>query len=74
MHVVTLKSSMPISLPRKKRSPIMLSGEGEANLMVIWEEPLPIVIELLSSHTDYKAVLRDLPDVEILNHQIPFGD
>lgn len=60
--------------PPKEALAYHAEREGEANLMVIWEEPLPIVIELLSSHTDYKAVLRDLPDVEILNHQIPFGD
>jgi transglutaminase-like putative cysteine protease len=60
--------------PPKEALAYHAQQKGEANLMVIWEEPLPMVIELLSNHTDYKAVLRDLPDIEILNHQIPFGD
>ena len=38
---------------------------GEANLLEIWEEPLPQVIEVLSSSRTYEEVIKNLPDVEL---------
>ncbi len=39
---------------------------GEVDLPEIWAEPLPIVIEILTKHKTYQAVLDNLPDIEII--------
>lgn len=37
---------------------------GECDLPEIWPDPLPGVIRKLEAHTDYAALLADLPDID----------
>jgi len=41
--------------------------EGEFDLPEIYTEPLPQIIEVLSTHTTYLDVLNNLPDLNILS-------
>ena len=38
---------------------------AEADLPEIWHEPLPMIVSLLTTHTDVQAVARALPDIEL---------
>jgi transglutaminase-like putative cysteine protease len=40
--------------------------KGEANLPEIWPEPLPEVVRVLESSSDFREVAENLPDVEII--------
>ncbi len=40
--------------------------QGEADLLEIWSEPLPIVTEVLSKSTTYQEVADNLPDIELV--------
>ncbi|NRA18865.1 MAG: transglutaminase family protein [Oceanospirillaceae bacterium] len=40
-------------------------NSGEADLAEIWVEPLPVVVNVLTSAGNYQHVLDELPDVEI---------
>lgn len=40
--------------------------EGEADLPEIWTEPLPIVVRVLTSSTNFLEVASNLPDIEII--------
>jgi transglutaminase-like putative cysteine protease len=39
---------------------------GEADLPKIWPDPLPTVIEILYKHRSSDAVLRNLPDIQLV--------
>ena len=48
-----------------------LSTEGEMDFPEIWPEPLPQVIRVLETQKSYRAVLENLPDIEIINRLWP---
>lgn len=50
--------------PPDEKLAFQILDDNEFDLMDRWSEPLPIVIEVLEKHTDYAAVLANLPDVE----------
>lgn len=39
--------------------------EGEIDLPGIWGDPMPAIIEVLSTCTDYEDVMRNLPDIQV---------
>ena len=43
---------------------------GEAMLPEIWAEPLGIVVDVLEQYKTYSDVLENLPDVEVLLHEV----
>ena len=40
--------------------------DGEANLPEVWLEPLPAVIEVLESSSNFQEVADNLPDVQLI--------
>ncbi|MFZ2726900.1 MAG: transglutaminase family protein [Methylococcaceae bacterium] len=40
---------------------------GEADLMEIWHEPLPVITQVLENYKSYIDVINNLPDIEIIN-------
>ena len=52
--------------PREQLAfPILIAGE--ANLPEIWAEPLPQIIKVLETFDTYQDVLKNLPDIELIN-------
>ncbi|MEA3224407.1 MAG: transglutaminase family protein [Planctomycetota bacterium] len=43
-----------------------ITAEGEADLPEIWSEPLPEVVKVLESSSDYQQVADNLPDIELI--------
>lgn len=43
-----------------------IATQGEADLLEIWEEPLPIVIQTLKQYKTVQEVANNLPDVELV--------
>lgn len=43
--------------------------EGEADLQGIWAEPLPIVVQALTSHRTYLGVANNLPDIQLIQER-----
>ena len=43
-----------------------ITTEGEADLPEIWPEPIPEVIEVLESSSNYQQVADNLPDIELI--------
>ena len=43
--------------------------EGEADLQEIWAEPLPIVVQALTSHRTYWEVANNLPDIQLIQER-----
>jgi transglutaminase-like putative cysteine protease len=43
-----------------------VSGKGEADLIEIWDEPLPVVIEPLIKYDDYITLNNNLPDIDLI--------
>lgn len=41
-------------------------SQGEADLPEVWAEPLPVVSRALATHSDYLALSRNLPDIELI--------
>lgn len=39
------------------------SCEGEIDLTEIWNDPMPVIISVLSTSTDYEEVMSNLPDI-----------
>jgi transglutaminase-like putative cysteine protease len=48
-----------------------LKDPMERDLPEIWAEPLPLVVQALHAHDDVAQVLRNLPDVPLLNWITP---
>lgn len=44
---------------------------GEADLPEIWPEPLPVIVEALTSHATVEAVAANLPDIALLRANGP---
>jgi len=42
--------------------------DGEADLPEIWDKPLDIIIQTLTSHNTYIEVVNKLPDIELIKH------
>ncbi len=40
--------------------------EGEADLLEIWPEPLPIIVRTLSKYKKYEDILNNLPDIPLI--------
>jgi hypothetical protein len=40
--------------------------EGELNIPVVFDQPLPIVIDVLRKYSHYRDILKNLPDLDIL--------
>ncbi len=59
--------------PPKERLAFAPTFEGEADLPGIWPEPLPVVIEVLTSSSTYQEVADNLPDIGIPPEK-PTGD
>jgi transglutaminase-like putative cysteine protease len=53
--------------PPKEQLAFSIQIAGEANLPEIWAEPLPVITKVLETFDTYQDVLKNLPDVEILN-------
>jgi transglutaminase-like putative cysteine protease len=45
--------------------PYVAHAPGEAELPEIWDEPLPIVVRVLTEYDDIEGVRRHLPDIEV---------
>jgi transglutaminase-like putative cysteine protease len=43
------------------------SLEGEADIPVVFADPLPIVIDALQAHTDWQALSDSLPDLDLIS-------
>ncbi|WP_067098526.1 transglutaminase-like domain-containing protein [Marinomonas atlantica] len=43
-----------------------IATQGEADLLEIWEEPLPIVIQVLKQYKTVQDVANNLPDIELV--------
>lgn len=46
--------------------PYMARLPGETDLPEIWDEPLPVILNALRRYSDYEALRRNLPDIEIV--------
>ncbi len=55
--------------PPVEALPYRPSLQGEADLPEIWPDPLPVVVEKLSSRSTWQEVLADLPDVEVIGQK-----
>ena len=55
-----------IFTPPTEKLAFRVGMEGEADLPEIWPEPLPQVIRVLTSCSDFQEVAKNLPDVEII--------
>jgi len=49
-------------IPPEERLAFVPKEPGESDLTGIFSDPLPVVVRLLSEHTDYLDVRRNLPD------------
>ncbi len=52
--------------PPTEKLAFTITAEGEANLPEIWQEPLPAVVSVLESSTDFQQVAENLPDIELI--------
>jgi transglutaminase-like putative cysteine protease len=52
--------------PPVEKLPFGTYNPGEADFKEVWPEPLPVIVEFLSKHSDYKESLVYLPDIEIV--------
>lgn len=50
--------------PPEEKLAFNLVTEGEMNLPDIYAEPLPVVVQALTEHHTYLAVLQNLPDID----------
>lgn len=55
--------------PPTEKLAFAVTFEGEADLPEIWPEPLPEVIRVLTSCTDFQEVAENLPDIETIRSQ-----
>jgi len=62
---VTAEFSPPI-----ERLAYPIITDGEADLAEIWAKPLEIIIQTLTSHNTYIEVANNLPDIELIKHQL----
>ncbi len=53
--------------PPKEQLAYPIISEGEADLPEIWPEPLAIVVNALTPHSDVLVVANNLPDILLLN-------
>ncbi len=56
--------------PPVERLAFSVAVEGEADLPEIWPDPLPVIVRLLESCSDYGEVSARLPDVEPMDEAI----
>lgn len=52
--------------PPQEKLAFAITSPQERDLPEIWSEPLPTVVAALHAHATYDAVLRNLPDVELI--------
>ncbi len=52
--------------PPNEKLAFNITCEGEADLPEVWSEPLPNVVDVLTTYKTYLSVLNNLPDVELL--------
>lgn len=52
--------------PPLEKLAFLTTVAGEADLPEIWAEPLPIVVQALTSHQTYWDVANNLPDIELI--------
>ena len=53
--------------PPKEQLAFPILIKGEADLPEIWAEPLPEITKVLETFDTFQDVLRNLPDIEIIN-------
>lgn len=58
-------------MPPVERLAFLADGEGEADLLEIWPEPLPVVVQALEAHGNYLDVANNLPDIEVVGGSEP---
>lgn len=51
--------------PPKEQLAFPIISNGEADLPEIWNRPLNVIVEALTSHKTYRDVARNLPDIEL---------
>jgi hypothetical protein len=52
--------------PPVKHLAFTVKLEGEADLLEIWPEPLPIIVRTLSRYKKYEGILNNLPDILLI--------
>ena len=52
--------------PPEEKIAFNTSFRGEADLPEIWADPLPVVIEVLSTYENYYDVNENLPDIDLI--------
>ena len=52
--------------PPTEKLAFPITTKGEADLMEIWAEPLPVVIQVLEQYKTVQEVANNLPDVELV--------
>jgi transglutaminase-like putative cysteine protease len=59
--------------PPIERLAFKTDGAGEADLVEIWPQPLPVVICALTESRTYQEVSKKLPDIELLARRAQLG-
>jgi len=52
--------------PPKEKLAFPIITPGESDLPEIWDEPLPVVIQVLEESRTYREVANNLPDIELI--------
>jgi transglutaminase-like putative cysteine protease len=65
-----LKPGYPAAFtPPVEALPYATRLPGESDLPEIWDEPIPAIVHTLTKYTDFEAVRRNLPDIEVVNRR-----